>query len=84
MFDESFICKDAGLRESVHPLAYFDKDVVVVDQRSEVILFHDAVRNVLYRDSHVLKTVHWCVEIKVFDVHGEESSVKHGDNTVEE
>jgi hypothetical protein len=68
----------------MHAFAAFNENVAVVDEGSELVLFHDAVRDDFDRDSHVLVLVHGSVQVEVLDVDGHEFGVGSGLDAVEE
>jgi len=72
------------LRQSIHSFAYLDVHIVIgCGDFSEFVFFDDFVWNVPHAQPYILISCHWCVEIEVGDVGGEESRVWGGDDTVE-
>jgi hypothetical protein len=45
MLDELIVGELSSLRKAVHALADFDENMSVVDERSEIVLLHNAGRN---------------------------------------
>lgn len=84
VLDKTIIGYDASLGKAVHTFADFNEDPAVVDKRLELVVGHDARRDVCSGDVHVFKAFHWSVEVEVFDVNGHEASVRSGEDTVEE
>ena len=64
-------------------LAYFDHHLVVVDEASEVVLFHDVCRNVFHGNPHVLVFLHLSAEVEVLDIYRHVSSARSGEDAVE-
>jgi len=47
------IGKFAGLRQAIHALVDFDIDMTLVDERMELVVFNDLVRQDSHGDAHV-------------------------------
>ena len=72
-FDDLIIGESSGLGQAVYTATNFDENGAVVDERAEIILFDDGVRNhVDEGNAHVLKVFHGGPKIKVFEIGGEE------------
>ena len=82
-FGEAVIGNVAGLGEPIHAFADFNVDVLVVDERGEIILLHDGDGDDGDWYLHVFVFIHGSVEVKVFDVAGHEFCVGCGKDTVE-
>ena len=54
MLYESFLRQETGLGETIHAFADLHHDVVIVDERQEVVLGDDGGRNDGDRDTHIL------------------------------
>jgi hypothetical protein len=58
---KTIVCQDPCLLKAVHSLPDFDHDVIVVDERREIVLCHDVSGNVLNWDAHVFLLHHQSV-----------------------
>ena len=84
MDEELIIGQTPGLGKSVHAFADLDIEETIVDQGSEIVLFHDGVWDVLDWDVHVLFALHWSIEIEVFNVRCHKLGAWGGEDAVEE
>jgi hypothetical protein len=84
VLDKTIVGNYSSLGKAVHAFTDFNKDPAIVDKRLELVVGHDARRDVHDGDVHVFKAFHWSVEVEVFDVNGHETSVGSGKDTVEE
>ncbi len=71
VFLKEILCKDACLWETVHSLLYFDIDCTVVGgQVDEDVGFGKIGREAADVHAHVFRSVHWGVEVEIFQVNG--------------
>ena len=65
MFYGVLVGKNSGLEKYIHSLSDFNNDVVLVNKRGSIVLFHDVGGGVLDRDVHVFIVVERCYKIKI-------------------
>lgn len=82
--DQGIIGNLSSLGKTIHPFAYFDIDVAVVDKWSKVVLCEDGLGDQGDWDHHVFVAVHVIVEVEVFEIHGHELGLGCGDDAVEQ
>jgi len=78
--------EESGLREAIHAALNLNIDMAMVDQTVELVMVHDFVREHGHRDVHVgvVLGLHWCAQIKIFEVVHHALGVGSGDDTVKE
>ena len=81
---ETIVGQDPGLLEPVHSLPDFHQDVIIVDERGEVVLVENVRGNVLNWNMHVFVLCHGSVEVKILNVDGEKARVGSGNDAVEQ
>ena len=67
--DQLFFGKDAGLRKTIHSVAYLHIYFSIVDNVSEFVLRDDFLGDGVDGDEHVFVIIHWCAKIVVFNIH---------------
>ena len=69
--------------EAVTALDYLEINPAIASMIGEVIFIDEFLWDVGYFDSHILRTVHWCHEIKVGDVEACKFRISTGQDTVD-
>ena len=73
-FGQEFLGDDSRLGEAIHALPDFAVDVTVWRRDvSELVVRDHVVGHVRQFQSHVLVPLHWRAQVKILDVHREES-----------
>ncbi len=81
---EEVFGKDTCLGEMVHATAHFKVDPGIPGKLVELVFVDEFLGDVCKLDTDVLWPVEQGVEIEVLEVHGGESSIMLGENTVDE
>jgi hypothetical protein len=66
--DELLVCKDSGLRESIHSFHNFNQHISIMNQVQVFVLDNYGVRDNGDVDAHVFPDAHWRPGVKVFKV----------------
>jgi len=72
------------LGEAVHATGNLGVDMVVGDERPEVVEVHDLVRDLVDMDADVFRAVHGSHQVEIFDVHAHEFGTGCREYTIDE
>jgi len=84
VLDKACVGNNPGLWQPVHALADFDHNVAIMDKGEQIVLCHDGGRNVTNGNTHVVKSRHWIIKVKIGDVGGQKFGLGRGEHTVQQ